>query len=165
MRELASFPRWTVVRFFHFLFTVATSLSTRRYCHTTDFRICLFFVHTCINTCLRWRPTANVLFCSSNTISSHKITWIVWKKKYITYFFHNFSWFKVNTWIMNWYDNSGDYTAWTVSKYSVYLVRIFLYFDWIRRFTEYSVQMRENTDQKNSVFEQFLCSVIVINYS
>ena len=81
MPQLTSFPRWAVVRFFHFLFTVATSLSTWRYCHTINFRICLFLIHTCINVRLRWRSITNVLFCSSNTITPHKIAWIVWKIK------------------------------------------------------------------------------------
>ena len=30
----------------------------------------------------------------------------------------------------------------------IFLVRIFLHLDWIRRFTPYSVRIRENTDQK-----------------
>ena len=42
------------------------------------------------------------------------------------------------------------YTAWKVSVYGVFLVRIFPHSDWIRRDTEYSVGMRENTDQENS---------------
>ena len=49
-------------------------------------------------------------------------------------------------------------TAWKVSKYGVFLARIFPYLDWIRIFTSkslYSVQTQENTDQKNSVFEHF----------
>ena len=37
-----------------------------------------------------------------------------------------------------------------MSKYRVFLVRIFSYLDWIRRFT------RENTDQKNFVLGQFI---------
>ena len=36
-----------------------------------------------------------------------------------------------------------------------FLVRIFPHSDWIRRFTPYSVRMRENTTRKNSVFEHF----------
>ena len=39
-----------------------------------------------------------------------------------------------------------------------FLVRIFPYLDWIRRDTEYSVRMRENKDQKNSGYGQFLRS-------
>ena len=42
----------------------------------------------------------------------------------------------------------------------VFLVRIFTHSDWIRRDTEYSVWMRENTDQKNlciwTLFTQWL---------
>ena len=40
----------------------------------------------------------------------------------------------------------------------VFLVRIFLYLDWIQRFT-YSVQIQGNTDQKNCVFGHFSSSV------
>ena len=40
-------------------------------------------------------------------------------------------------------------TAWKMSKYGVFLVRIFPHSDWIRRDTpSYSARMRENTDQK-----------------
>ena len=42
--------------------------------------------------------------------------------------------------------------------YGVFLVRIFLHLDWIRRdtsFSTYSVRMREDTHQKNSVFGHF----------
>ena len=39
-----------------------------------------------------------------------------------------------------------------VSVFRVFLVRIFQHLDWVRRFTlyPYSVQVRENMDQKNS---------------
>ena len=48
------------------------------------------------------------------------------------------------------------FTAWKVSKDAVFLVRIFPHLDWIRKFkSPYSVQIRENTDQKNSVFGRF----------
>ena len=43
------------------------------------------------------------------------------------------------------YRNFETYTAWKVSKYGIFLVRIFPYFGWIL----------ENTDQKNSVFGHF----------
>ena len=41
--------------------------------------------------------------------------------------------------------------AWKVSVFRVFLVRIFQHLDWVRRFTSYpySVQVRENIDQKN----------------
>ena len=42
-----------------------------------------------------------------------------------------------------------------VSKYGVFLVLIFLYLDWIRRFSPYSVPVQENMDQKSSVFGHF----------
>ena len=44
--------------------------------------------------------------------------------------------------------------AWNVSKYGVFLGRIFPYFEWIR----------ENTDQQNSLFEQFLRSDGVVDF-
>ena len=40
-------------------------------------------------------------------------------------------------------------TAWKVPKYGVLLVHIFLYLDWMERFTRYSVRIQENKDQKN----------------
>ena len=42
-----------------------------------------------------------------------------------------------------------SYTTRKVSKYGIFLVRIF----------SYSLQIRENTDQKNSTFGYFSCSV------
>ena len=47
-----------------------------------------------------------------------------------------------------------------------FLVRLFLYSDWIRRFTEYSVRIQENTDQKKlriwKLFTQwFLVGIMV----
>ena len=63
-------------------------------------------------------------------------------------------------------------TAWKVSKYGVFLVRIFPHSDWIRRDTEkilrispYLVQIRENTDQNNPVFGQFSRSVRLLTNS
>ena len=55
-------------------------------------------------------------------------------------------------------------TAWKVSKYRVFLVRIFLYSDWIRRFSKspYSVRIQENKDQKNSVFRHFSRSAFLM---
>ena len=49
-------------------------------------------------------------------------------------------------------------SEWKVSVFGVFLARIFLLSDWIRRFSPYSVRMRENTNQKNSEYWQFLCS-------
>ena len=43
-----------------------------------------------------------------------------------------------------------------VPVFAVILVRIFPHSDWIRRDTEYSVQMRENVDQNNSEYGHFL---------
>ena len=58
------------------------------------------------------------------------------------------------------------FTAGKVSKYGDFLVRIFPYSDWIKRFTRkspYSVQIRENKDQKISVFRHFSRSVYFSN--
>ena len=56
------------------------------------------------------------------------------------------------------------YTTWKVSVYGVFLVRIFPHSDWIRRDTEYSVGMRENTDQENSEYRHFLwCHILFSN--
>ena len=52
-----------------------------------------------------------------------------------------------------------SYTARKVSVFGVFLARIFPHSDWIRRDTEYSVQMREKPDQKNSKYVQFWRSV------
>ena len=46
-------------------------------------------------------------------------------------------------------------TVQKMSFFGVFLVRIFPYSDWIRRDTEYSVRIRENTDQKNSEYGHF----------
>ena len=51
----------------------------------------------------------------------------------------------------------GLNTAWKVSVFAVFLVRIFPHLDWIR-WDPYSVQMRENTDQKNSEYGSFSLS-------
>ena len=53
-------------------------------------------------------------------------------------------------------------TAWKVSVFGVILVRIFPQSDWIRRDTQYSVRMRENTDQNNSEHGHFLRCVSLI---
>ena len=47
--------------------------------------------------------------------------------------------------------------AWKVSVFEVFLVHIFPHLDWIQRdsISPYSVQMRENTDQKNSEYWDF----------
>ena len=57
------------------------------------------------------------------------------------------------------------YTMWKVSVFGVILVHIFPHSDWIRRDTvhlspisPYSVRMRENKDQNNSEYGQFLHS-------
>ena len=39
--------------------------------------------------------------------------------------------------------------------YSEFLVRIFSHSEWIRKDTEYSLRMRENTDHKNSEYRHF----------
>ena len=54
-----------------------------------------------------------------------------------------------------WYikSNTGS-TASKVSNYGVFLVRIFLYSNWIRRFTEY----RKTRTRKNYLFGHFSCS-------
>ena len=46
-------------------------------------------------------------------------------------------------------------TAWKLSVFGVFLVRIFSHLDWRRKDMEYSVQMRENADQKNSEYRHF----------
>ena len=50
---------------------------------------------------------------------------------------------------------SEECTAWKVSKYGIFLDRIFLYLDWIRRFTEYafSPNTRKYRPEKASVKE------------
>ena len=50
-------------------------------------------------------------------------------------------------------------TAWKVSLFGVFLIRIFPYSDWIRRDTEYSVRMREYAGYKNFEYRHFLCTV------
>ena len=55
------------------------------------------------------------------------------------------------------------FTAWKVSVFGVILVPIFPHLDWRRRDTPYLVGMRENTDQNNSKYEHFLCSVCQVN--
>ena len=52
-----------------------------------------------------------------------------------------------NTWDSN--------TTWKVSVFGVFLVHILLHSDWIRRDTEYSVQMRQNKDQKTPIMDTF----------
>ena len=55
-----------------------------------------------------------------------------------------------------------------VSVFGVFLVHIFPHLDWILRDTSispYSVQMRENTDQKNSKYRHFSSSDILLYYS
>ena len=54
-----------------------------------------------------------------------------------------------------------------MSVFEVILVRIFPYSDWTWRDTEYSVRVRENTDQNNSEYGHFLRSDIqmkIINF-
>ena len=51
-----------------------------------------------------------------------------------------------------WYDESN--TAQKLSVFGVFLVCIFPHLDWVR-ISPYSLQMRQNTDQKNSEFEHF----------
>ena len=53
--------------------------------------------------------------------------------------------------------------AWKVSVFRVFLVRIFPYLCWIRRFeSPYSVRIWENTDQKNSECAQCSCSAYLL---
>ena len=85
MSQLTRFPWRTVIRLFHFLFTIATPFSTWCYCHTVDFRICLFLIYTCINTCLWIWFVPNILLRSSNSITSYKFTRIFWKRKRIAF--------------------------------------------------------------------------------
>ena len=63
----------------------------------------------------------------------------------------------------NWLHSWDCFTAWKVSVFLVFLVRIFPHSNWIRRdipcISPYSVRMRENTDQKNSEYGHFSCSV------
>ena len=64
---------------------------------------------------------------------------------------------KEESWI-DFFVISDLYTAWKVSVFGVFLVRIFPHSDWIRRDTANaakSVQIRENTDQKNSEYGYF----------
>ena len=51
-------------------------------------------------------------------------------------------------------------TAWKMSEFGVFLVRIFPHSDWILCISPYSIRMRENTDQNNSEYEHFLRSVV-----
>ena len=44
----------------------------------------------------------------------------------------------------------ADSSAWKMSKYGVYLVQIFLYSDWIQRFTEQISVVRPNTRKYGS---------------
>ena len=79
--QVTRLPRRAVVRSFPFLFTITTPFSTWSHCHTIDLRFCLFLIYTCINTCLWIWFIPNVLFRSSNTITSYKLTGIFWKRK------------------------------------------------------------------------------------
>ena len=53
-------------------------------------------------------------------------------------------------------------TAWKVSVFGVFLVRIFPNLDWMRRNTEYSIRMRENKNQKSSEYGPFSRSAMLI---
>ena len=53
------------------------------------------------------------------------------------------------------YKNLDKHTAWKVSVLGVFLVWIFPRLDWILRIFPYSVQVRENTDQKNFKYGHF----------
>ena len=64
-----------------------------------------------------------------------------------------YSWTTLNT------DSCLVSTAWKMSVFGVFLVRVFPHLDWILRFSPYSVRMRENTDQKNSEYGHFSHSV------
>ena len=54
-----------------------------------------------------------------------------------------------------------SFTVWKMFVFGVVLVCIFAHLDWIGIFhiSQYSVQMRENTDQNNSEYRHFLHSV------
>ena len=69
-------------------------------------------------------------------------------------------WLNVNFMLV--VDIMSDFTAWKVSLFGVFLVRIFSHSNWIwndlRSISPYSVRMQENTDQKNSENGHFLRS-------
>ena len=66
-----------------------------------------------------------------------------------TYFFTNNAFWDLHT--KTTWSPFLSFTAWKVSVFGVFLVRIFPHSDWLRRdISLYSVRMRENTDQKNS---------------
>ena len=55
-------------------------------------------------------------------------------------------------------------TAWKVSEFGVILVRIFPHLGWIRNISSYSVQMRENVDQRNSADVHFLRTGVYLEF-
>ena len=53
-----------------------------------------------------------------------------------------------------------SYTAWRVSAFEIFLVRIFLHSDW---YSPYSVRIRENTNEKNCEYRNFSrCAILTI---
>ena len=58
-----------------------------------------------------------------------------------------FSAFTFQTGQFCWF-GKGNYTAWKCTNTEFFMVLIFLYLDWIRGFTEYSVRIQENAVQK-----------------
>ena len=75
-----------------------------------------------------------------------------------TYFFTNNAFWDLHT--KTTWSPFLSFTAWKVSVFGVFLVRIFPHSDWLRRdISLYSVRMRENTDQKNSEYRFFSRSV------
>ena len=76
--------------------------------------------------------------------------------------FHKF--YLVHSWILDKYHPRSviSITALIVFVFGVILVRIFSHSDWVRRDTKYSpysVQMRENTEQNSSEYRHFLRNV------
>ena len=79
----------------------------------------------------------------SNFSNNHKQLWAL---------HFNLSWLWQKS--LNWKNN----TVWKVSVFGVFVVRIFLNSNWIRRDTKYlsvSVRIRENTDQKTPNTDTF----------
>ena len=67
----------------------------------------------------------------------------------------------------NFIDNTR--TAWKFPEFDDFFVRLFPNLDWIQRNTPYSVQIREDTDQKKFKYRQFLVidgtvSVVFLQY-
>ena len=89
---------------------------------------------------------------------------------YILYFILYYILYYISMHILNvkwsltrhyWIQGFMNVTVWKVCVFGVFLVRIFPHSDWMRRDSEYpySVQIRENKDQKNSEYGHFSRSV------